>query len=46
MAGKLIVSQKANEAKVQIDMGNVARGTYMVTITSGSEVYRTKVTVQ
>ena len=46
MAGKVIVKQVANGSKVQVDLGSVARAMYMVNVTNGSEVFRTKVSVQ
>jgi hypothetical protein len=46
MAGKVIVKQTANGSKVQVDLGSVARGMYMVNVTNGSEIFRTKVSVQ
>jgi hypothetical protein len=46
MIGKVIIKQVANGSKVQVDLGSVARGMYMVNVTNGSEVFRTKVSVQ
>ena len=46
MAGKLILTKAADGNKIQIDLGSVAQGMYMVHVTSGDQSYRSRVVVE
>jgi Galactose binding lectin domain. len=46
MAGKVILKQQATGKVTSMNLGNVARGTYMLQVTNGKEALRTKVSVQ
>jgi hypothetical protein len=46
MTGKTIERRTASEGRMQFDISGFAKGIYIVTVKSGDEVHRTKVSVQ